>query len=230
MVIGSNNYGYGGGSMNGWYLTGFADGESFFIARPIIRKGTKGNYTSSIAFRWGIQVRGDEEDLLYDIKNYLDNNEYGSVGAIYHRQRKGDISPQVTLHYDGVINSKVIREHFRQYPLLGKKAKDFQAWAEVFDKTEEYMKDSRFTKRYFGFYPPDILEKRVELAHLTDKLRLVRLNSDSTMRNVSKRELLRQAGGQEKLYTEILLDKFLETGQITLEEHQFLNNKYGMKI
>jgi hypothetical protein len=216
--------------MNPWYLTGFADGESFFITRPLIRKGTKGQYTSSITFRWGIQVRGDEEDLIYDIKTFLDNNPYGSVGSIYHRQRKGDISPQVTLHYDGILNSKVIREHFREYPLLGKKAKDFKAWAEVFDKTEEYMSDERFTYRYFGDYPEDVLEKRVELAHLTDKVRLVRLNADSQMRNVSKRELLRQAGGQEKLYAEILLEKFLETGQITIEQFNELNNKYGMKI
>lgn len=216
--------------MNGWYLTGFADGESYFIARPIIRKGTKGYYTSSITFRWGIQVRADEEDILLQIKEYLDDNPYDSKGSIYRRQRKGDVSPQVTLHYDGIKNCKVIREHFKQYPLQAKKKLDFMAWAEVFDRTEEYMSDKRFSYRYFGEYPQDILEKRIELAHLTDKLRLVRLNATEEMQNIPKRELLRQGGGQGKLYTEILLEKFLESGQINEEQYQLFLSAYGMKI
>ena len=216
--------------MNGWYLTGFADGESYFIARPLIRKGKKGYYTVSYTFRWGIQVRGDEEEILLQIKDYLDNNPYGSKGSMYYRKRKNDVSPQVTLHYDGIQNAKVIREHFREFPLQAKKKLDFMAWAEVFDKVEEYLQDSKFNYRYFGQYPIDILEKRVELASLCDKVRVVRLNATSEMHDISKKELLRQAGGQSKLYTEILLDNFLASGQVTQDQHELLITKYAVKI
>lgn len=215
--------------MNGWYISGYADGESYFIARPLIRTTKKGLITVSFSFRWGIQVRADDAEILYKIKDFLDDEEKG-IGFIYERKRKGDVSPQITLHYDGVKGLMGVREHFEKYPLIGKKKNDFKAWAKAYDEVTKAMRDPRFSYRYFGDYPEDVLEQRIYLTSLCDHLRLVRLNSTSEMRDIPKRELLRKESGQPKLYTEQLLEKLIGCGKIKVEQYDYFLSKYGLKI
>lgn len=183
-----------------WYLSGFADGESFFLARPLFRETKKGYKRTAFSFRWGIQVREDDEPILLRIKEHLDSYGIGE-GFIYHRKRKNDVSGQVTLHYDGLKHCGVIRYFFEHYPLQAKKAKDFERWAEIYDRVEE-LNSSKPRKNPDDYTEQEIAE-RLEIVKLCDLLRLGRL--DKGKDDMSVYDLLKEQSGQGKLYTELFL-------------------------
>src|SRR5690554_3835815 len=181
----------------GWYLAGFADGESYFIARPLFRETKKGFKRTAFSFRWGIQVREDDSDILYKIKDYLDSFNMGE-GFIYHRKRKQDISGQITLHYDGVKNCKVIRYIFERYPLQAKKAKDFEIWSKIFDMVEEL--NASKPRKNPNAYSEEEFNQRLKIVKACDFLRLSRL--DDSKLDMTLEALLKEQSGQGKLYTE----------------------------
>lgn len=210
----------------GWYITGFADGESYFMARPVFRVSKAGFVNISFSLRWGIQLRGDDIDILNEIFEHF--KEQGVRGNIFIKKRKQDISSQASLYFDGIANLKAIREHFSKYPIVGKKKQDFEKWSLVYDTLEEFMKDMDYSQKYGKGYPLEQLYKRLYVCKLCDELRVSRLNPE--MKDKGTRELLRQAGGQEKLYVEVFLDKLLDKGNISKELYDGLISKFCLKI
>lgn len=210
----------------GWYITGFADGESYFMARPVFRETKAGFVTVSFSLRWGIQLRGDDIEILNDIFDYF--RERGVRGNIFVKKRKTDISSQASLYFDGVSNLKPIREHFAEFPIVGKKKVDFEKWSLVYDTLEEFMSDMDYSQKYGKGYPEQQLYKRLYVCKLCDELRVARLNPE--MKDLGTRELLRQAGGQDKLYVEVFLDKLLAKGNVSEKQYEELKSKFCLKI
>jgi len=195
----------------GWYLAGFADGESYFIARPLFRETKKKYKRTAFSFRWGIQVREDDAQILYDIKDWLDSFGMGE-GAIYHRKRKNDVTAQVTLHYDGIRHCEVIHHIFTKYPLQAKKSRDFDMWANIYDMVKEMNARADKRTNMNPYTEEEIRERRV-ITNMCDMLRVGRLNM--TKADLGIDELLREQSGQTKLYTQ-LFDEHHGTSHATV--------------
>jgi hypothetical protein len=112
-----------------WWLTGLADGESYF-------RFNAQNKGSSWAFYWGIKLRADDSKVLLRAQRIL-----GGVGRMYEvnspslRMRRAwgrqNAKPAVSLQVYRREDVMRVIEHFDRYPLQSKKAGDFVIWREA---------------------------------------------------------------------------------------------------
>lgn len=210
--------------MNGWYITGFADGESFFIVRPMFRTTKKGFARIVFSVRWGIQVRADDKEVLEEIKDYFIDK--GNCGEVYIGKRKNDISAMARLQYDGIKNCRVVKEHFEEFPLRAKKKHDFELWREIFDRVEASFIPN--DKKFYRNYTLDEIEDRLEICRLMDELRVGRL--DKSMYDLGLEQLLKRVSGQPKLYTDLFIEYLQEQNVISKEKGEELALKYREDI
>jgi hypothetical protein len=207
----------------GWYITGFADGESCFMLRPFFRVTKGGHARIVFSHRWSIQIREDDLDILERIKNYLDKKEDGT-GNISFRKRKNDSSANVTLQYDGFKNCGVIVSHFKEFPLQAKKKDDFKFWEKGYNELGKFP-SGRILKRQYNL---DETEERLQICKIADELRVGRLHN--AMKDLGTEELLRRAGGSNDLYVKQALNFLYNENVITKEQYPSLFKKYEVKI
>jgi hypothetical protein len=211
--------------MNGYYVTGFSDGEGCFVAYPSFRKTKKGFTRIVFHIRWSIQIREDDLSVLEQIKTHIDLYEMG-VGSISRRKRKNDSSANVTLAYDGIKNCHAILHHFQTYPSLAKKRNDFERWEKIFKVIEEnqYQKD----KSGFREYNEEEILIRLQICKMCDELRISRV--DKEMKDLGIQKLLQRAGGSSEMYVEKFLNELLSGSVITQEQYYDYLSKYRVKI
>lgn len=194
----------------GWYITGFADGESYFIARPLLRKTKKGYSRVAWQFRWGIQVRIDDSDIINCIASYFEN--MGCKATISNRKRKGDISAQVTLTIEGAKNCSLVKEHFDKFPLLAKKKNDFEVWKDILELiNNDYIPND---KNFFREYSIEEIEQRSYICSLCDKMRIGRLETHKELDS----------------YLTKFLDYLVENKVINNQDKIEIENKYRVMI
>lgn len=121
--------------MNPWYIVGFADGEGSFAITISKHKTKRLGLDARLAFE--IELRGDDKPLLLEIQNYF------KCGQIFdlNYDRYG-WKPHVKY---AVKSQKDLTKHiipfFKKYSLKGKKAKDFQLFAQAAEifKNKEHL-------------------------------------------------------------------------------------------
>lgn len=165
--------------MNGWWVTGFADGESWFFSRPLLRGYKKDR---SIQVQWSITLRDDDEEVIYRIKDYL------GVGSISRRTGKSKVNNgQISLNVYGVKSAKVLIEHFTKYPLQSKKVNDYIIWKQIVERLDKKLhlkSDKDF----------------IETVKLCDDLRIIRLYEKTPNQ-------LKSVSGSNKLYVDKVLER-----------------------
>ena len=115
-----------------WYITGFCEGESAFTYNR------QGQYNINLYF--AIRLRADDKELLTKIKNFF------GVGRLYQVKARppGRFSgnTQTAIYYRVNKHRELARiiEHFDQYPLTGKKTKNYQLWKEIYLLKAQYKK------------------------------------------------------------------------------------------
>lgn len=170
--------------MNPWWITGFADGESWFFARPLLRGYKKDR---CIQVMWAITLRDDDEEVLYAIKKY-----FGGIGSISYRKGRSKVNNgQVIFSVYGVENCMKLVEHFTKYPLQSKKRKDFEIWRKIV----EAVKERRHLESDESF---------LEVVKLCDDLRRVRLYKDDE-------EHLKSVSGHSKLYVDKVKESMIQS-------------------
>ncbi|KAF3930963.1 hypothetical protein ABW19_dt0201400 [Dactylella cylindrospora] len=116
-----------GGSLNGYYVTGFSDGEAcFFISFQKNLKSSLG-WSSRAVFQIGVHER--DKIILELIKQYF------GVGKIF-KQDENAFQYRVTSVKDLI---DVIIPHFLNYPLITQKLIDF----ELFKQAAYLLKDKK---------------------------------------------------------------------------------------
>ena len=159
----------------GFWITGFSDGESWFFARPLLRKYRR-DYSIQISFH--IKLRSDDRETLEEINKYFKN--IGKINEGKVKQGNGF----VTLDFWGADKCKEIIKHFDNYPLKSKKKKDYEVWKVIVEKVanKEHLKNR---------------ESFIEVVKLCDKLRLTRLYPGKPIDGA-----LKETSGHNKLYIE----------------------------
>lgn len=211
--------------MNGYYVTGFSDGEGCFVIYPSFRKTKKGFTRVVFHIRWSIQIREDDLPVLEQIKDHIDLYEMG-MGTISKRKRKKDSSANVTLAYDGIKNCHAILHHFQMFPSFAKKRNDFERWKEIFKVVEE----NQYQKNKNGFreYNEKEILIRLKICKMCDELRISRV--DEGMKDLGIQKLLQRAGGSKEMYVERFLIELLRGNVITNDQYQDYLSRYRVKI
>ena len=119
----------------GWWLSGFTDAEGTFSITRYQGKARKdgARCPSGYTFEFSIQVRNDDLGILEQIKDYL------KVGGLLFASRekarqngmptaKDQVSFKVR-DFASIIDTVI--PHFDKFPLLSKKAKDYQIFKEA---------------------------------------------------------------------------------------------------
>jgi len=100
----------------GNYIAGQADADSCFVLS--ISKASKNKFGVSVYPLWQMDKLGDEE-VLQKIRDFL------GVGVVSPSHGKGKSYSALRVH--GYACLKLV-EFFEQFPLKGKKRKDFELW------------------------------------------------------------------------------------------------------
>lgn len=204
-----------------WYVSGFCDGEAYFMGRAQFRLSRHGAGRIILNNVFGIQLRADDEDVLKMIRDVI-----GDRGTIGTRTRKGSASRQMTLSYQGMEPTAQVVAHFDKYPLFAKKSRDYKIWSELSRKISEI---STFRQYNIQPYTLEQLEERLELVKMCDEIRLGKIDK-SLLDTMTKEELLHRQGASSKTYVETILSKFHEIGEIDKRTYERLLNKYSVKI
>jgi hypothetical protein len=117
--------------VNGAWVTGFADGESWFQARPLLRarlkkRGKVKKLDRAMEVSWHIQLRYDDKEVLEKIQDYFG---FGAITFRGGRGRKGN--PCAVFGCWGVDNCLRLIKHFDAFPLQSKKATDYKIWRRI---------------------------------------------------------------------------------------------------
>jgi len=119
-----------------WYIVGFTEGEGCF-AILISKHQTKRNKTdASLTFE--IELRGDDRPILELIKKRLN---CGNIFELNYKRYGWKPHVKFMVRKQRDIFYKVI-PFFKQFPLKGKKAKDFKLFCQAADifKKKEHLK------------------------------------------------------------------------------------------
>jgi hypothetical protein len=115
-----------------YWVTGFADGESYFSIRIGQRKDR--NNSLSIIPLFGIELHEKDFYLLKQIQTFF------GVGTIIHRIRNGN--PSIIYSVQSIKDLKnIIIPHFKNYPMLTQKQADFELFCMIIDlmKNKEHL-------------------------------------------------------------------------------------------
>lgn len=128
----------------GHWLAGLVDGEGCFYLSTFRTRGARGYERKYrvLTFEFKIAMRGDDVDVLQQAHAIL------GVGRIEHRKR--GISPTTSQNAKPLAALIVYRrtdlptviDFFRRFPLRSKKARDFQVWAEAFERMAAVTHDT----------------------------------------------------------------------------------------
>jgi len=110
-----------------YWITGFADGESYFSIR--IGQKQDRNYSWSIIPLFGIELHEKDFYLLKQIQTFF------GVGTIIHRIRNGN--PSAIYSVQSIKDLNIIIRHLKNYPLLTQKQADFQLFCMIIDLMEK---------------------------------------------------------------------------------------------
>jgi len=108
---------------NTYWVTGFADGESYFSIKMGQIKDR--NYTWTIRPVFGIELHAKDTNLLKEIQTFF------GVGTIIHRIRNGN--PSSIYSVQSIKDLNIIILHFKIYPLLTQKQADFELFCMIID-------------------------------------------------------------------------------------------------
>lgn len=114
--------------LNPYYVSGFCDGGGYFRAYFH-------STTGSLIMMFGVKLRKDDLWLLEEIQRFFNS------GAIYtghasleqrkkHHREGGKPYAELQIFRKKEIEENVI-PHFTNYPLLGKKRRDFEIWKQI---------------------------------------------------------------------------------------------------
>jgi hypothetical protein len=107
-----------------YWITGFADAESYFVIRIGERKNR--NYPWSIIPLFGIELHEKDFYLLKQIQTFF------GVGTIIHRIRDG--KPSIIYSVQSIKDlQNTIIPHFKKYPMLTQKQADFELFCMIID-------------------------------------------------------------------------------------------------
>jgi len=178
-----------GNKLNGWFVSGFAEGESYFVVRPAIL-GRNNKLHRGFNLRWGISLREDDLPLLHKIDDY-----FGNIGTFTQRKDTHGLMNTSCYYIEGAKKGLEVVKHFDQFPMHGKKAEDYQYYREiVLAVSRKYHLISK--------------ENYYEVVALADRMRLNRLKG--LRDKMSYSDALRRSSGSGKLYLEILAEAFPE--------------------
>lgn len=112
-----------------WWVTGLADGESYF---RIVRS----NNGASWSFWWGIKMRADDRPMLEEVHAWFGGRFYEVARppeATLRKDNRVGTKPAVSLNVFRTDEVVGVQKHFQTYPLQSKKRRDFELWSEGFD-------------------------------------------------------------------------------------------------
>ena len=209
----------------GWFISGFAAGESYFLVRPLFRKTKKGFSRVIWQFRWGIQLRDDDQKILDDIKDFFIQRGCKTLTCT-RKKRKNLASGNYTVCAEGYKNGVFIREFFNEFPLITKKQTDFITWSTVLDELLTINSESLEIKD--REYTQAEIERRLYICFLSDQLRIGRVNS--SMLDLGVLNLIQGSPGQHKLHVMRFLQFLLSNSVLTKSEVANMYNKFRVKI
>jgi hypothetical protein len=107
--------------LNPYYITGFADGESFFLINIRSKSQMKTGYSIELVFN--IKLHLKDKELIENIQNYFGVGTVGetSDGCIQYR-------------VCSIKDLSIIIDHFNKYPLLTQKQADYLLFKKTFEK------------------------------------------------------------------------------------------------
>lgn len=100
------------------YVTGFCDGEASF---------TYGRNGNNIRLRFSIGLNEEDKPLIIGLQSFF------GVGGVYWTPRNGARAPAWTYCVTRLNEIGRIVEHFKNFPLLGKKADSFKVWKQMYE-------------------------------------------------------------------------------------------------
>lgn len=116
-----------------WYIVGFVDGEGCFAITISKHKTKKLGLDACLIFE--IELRGDDREVLERLKNTW---QCGQIYVLNYARYGWKRHVKYAVKSQREILETVI-PFFKQYPLQGKKAKDFKDFcraAEIFSRKE----------------------------------------------------------------------------------------------
>ena len=129
------------------WVTGFVDAEGCFsvmveISTPYgaeVPKGAREDLKRKVKISFEINLHEKDKDILYKIQSFF------GVGAVYNRKDRPISWYRVT---NITFINNVIIPHFTNYPLISKKAVDFQLWCKVVEiiSNKEHLTEEGFLK------------------------------------------------------------------------------------
>ena len=127
--------------MEGWlmdveaYLSGYADGEGCFCVT--FNKSKRHKFGWDIRPSFSVSQNSDRAEILRMFQDYL--------GCGFIRPDRSDKTLKFEVRCVSDLANKVI-PHFRKYPLLSSKNKDFEIFAEICNKVnkQEHLKENGF--------------------------------------------------------------------------------------
>jgi hypothetical protein len=140
---------------NGWWVTGFVDGEGCFYATLLLRTKRAPNSEDypcvNLDAGLQIQLRSDDEATLVKIRDYFGfgNMQLKPVSEARKRAVPGS-KPSASLRLYGIesLVERVI-PHFAKYPLQSKKVRDYEIWRELVEFTYDRLHGRKGWRRKF---------------------------------------------------------------------------------
>ena len=117
------------GTLDPWYVTGFAEGGGTF---------TYSRSSGNIGLYFAIRLTRVDVPVLGQIQQF-----FGGVGKIYDQKPRDRYQSQATSYYRVTRCRDLLRvvSHFDQYPLQGARRASFEIWREmVAIKNEHYRR------------------------------------------------------------------------------------------
>ncbi len=110
--------------LNPWYITGFCEGEATFTY------SRSGFFASNLYF--AVKLTKSDANLLKSLQKYFGVGKIYTVKAYAHKNNAGLTKKALYYRVSNLKDLEKIVEHFDKYPLKGQKAKQYQAWKEIF--------------------------------------------------------------------------------------------------
>lgn len=104
----------------GHFLSGFTAGEGTFVLSKVSARGKGERYPTA---HFTIELRSDDKPILDLIQAYW------QCGSMYYKHVRGRRCPGFAYSVRRIAElARIIVPHFDSYPLMAKKANDFQIW------------------------------------------------------------------------------------------------------
>lgn len=118
------------GNLYPYWVTGFADAESYFSIKIGKRNNDRRTYPWAIIPLFGIELHEKDFFILKQIQKFF------GVGTIIHRVRKGN--PSIIYSVQSITDiQNIIIPHFKNYPMLTQKQADFELFCMIIDLIEK---------------------------------------------------------------------------------------------